>query len=259
INPPTPNRAGQDSLDEISDYLIYRYGQRVYLTRMHVNDAKHGFDQYRVMLKFRPDTLTGFQLTDNLKAEDLPKVAKNAFDDGASFVEVPTKFFLGDASKNETEAPEAVKTAMKSLREHLGYQIVSQKVSLPEGIKAGDPIKMSFTFANIGAATAMRPVRSLDKDVASSYRLQIEMRDETGKAKGYYLHTPSIPTNKWAPGKPITWECELKPTKGLKPGEYTVYVSLLEPESKRRLNILNGLSQEPKMENNISVGKIKVE
>ncbi len=196
INPPTPNRAGQDSLDEISDYLIYRYGQRVYLTRMHVNDAKHGFDQYRVMLKFRPDTLTGFQLTDNLKAEDLPKVAKNAFDDGASFVEVPTKFFLGDASKNETEAPEAVKTAMKSLREHLGYQIVSQKVSLPEGIKAGDPIKMSFTFANIGAATAMRPVRSLDKDVASSYRLQIEMRDETGKAKGYYVHTPSIPTNK---------------------------------------------------------------
>ncbi|HNG20598.1 MAG TPA: DUF4832 domain-containing protein [Candidatus Obscuribacter sp.] len=259
INPPTPNRAGQDSLDEISDYLIYRYGQRVYLTRMHVNDAKHGFDQYRVMLKFRPDTLTGFQLTDNLKAEDLPKVAKNAFDDGASFVEVPTKFFLGDASKNETEAPEAVKTAMKSLREHLGYQIVSQKVSLPEGIKAGDPIKMSFTFANIGAATAMRPVRSLDKDVASSYRLQIEMRDETGKAKGYYLHTPTIPTNKWVPGKPITWECELKPTKGLKPGEYTVYVSLLEPESKRRLNILNGLSQEPKMENNISVGKIKVE
>ncbi len=174
-------------------------------------------------------------------------------------MEVPTKFFLGDASKNETEAPEAVKTAMKSLREHLGYQIVSQKVSLPEGIKAGDPIKMSFTFANIGAATAMRPVRSLDKDVASSYRLQIEMRDETGKAKGYYLHTPSIPTNKCAPGKPITWECELKPTKGLKPGEYTVYVSLLEPESKRRLNILNGLSQEPKMENNISVGKIKVE
>lgn len=259
INPPTPNRAGQDSLDEISDYLIYRYGQRVYLTRMHVNDAKHGFDQYRVMLKFRPDTLTGFQLTDNLKAEDLPKVEKNAFDDGASFVEVPTKFFLGDASKNETEAPEAVKTAMKNLREHLGYQIVSQKVSLPEGIKAGDPIKMSFTFANIGAATAMRPVRSLDKDVASSYRLQIEMRDETGKAKGYYLHTPTIPTNKWVPGKPITWECELKPTKGLKPGEYTVYVSLLEPESKRRLNILNGLSQEPKMENNISVGKIKVE
>ncbi|MBK8223924.1 MAG: DUF4832 domain-containing protein [Candidatus Obscuribacter sp.] len=259
INPPTPNRAGQDSLDEISDYLIYRYGQRVYLTRMHVNDAKHGFDQYRVMLKFRPDTLTGFQLTDNLKAEDLPKVEKNAFDDGASFVEVPTKFFLGDASKNETEPSEAVKTAMKNLREHLGYQIVSQKVSLPEGIKAGDPIKMSFTFANIGAATAMRPVRSLDKDVASSYRLQIEMRDETGKAKGYYLHTPTIPTNKWVPGKPITWECELKPTKGLKPGEYTVYVSLLEPESKRRLNILNGLSQEPKMENNISVGKIKVE
>ncbi len=259
INPPTPNRAGQDSLDEISDYLIYRYGQRVYLTRMRVNDAKHGFDQYRVMLKFRPDTLTGFQLTDNLKVEDLPKVAKNAFDDGASFVEVPSKFFLGDASKNETEAPEAVKTAMQSLREHLGYQIVSQKVSLPEGIKAGDPIKMSFTFANIGAATAMRPVRNLDKDVASSYRLQIEMRDETGKAKGYYLHTPSIPTNKWAPGKPITWECELKPTKGLKPGEYNVYVSLLEPESKRRLNILNGLSQEPKMENNISVGKIKVE
>lgn len=59
IDPPTPNRAGQDSLDEISDYLIYRYGQRIYLTRQGIGDAKHGFDQYRVLLKFHGDTLTG--------------------------------------------------------------------------------------------------------------------------------------------------------------------------------------------------------
>ncbi len=161
--------------------------------------------------------------------------------------------------KRVVSQDEAVKLAIKDLREHLGYQLISQKVTLPEGIKAGEPIKVSFTFANIGAATAMRPVRELDKDVASSYRLMVELKNASGKTALAFWHTPGIPTNKWTSGKPITWECELKPTKGLKPGEYTVYVSLLEPESKRRLNILNGLSQEPKMENNISVGKIKVE
>ena len=36
--PPTP----------YSLNLVYRYGQRIYLTRQNVSNAKHGFDQYRV-------------------------------------------------------------------------------------------------------------------------------------------------------------------------------------------------------------------
>lgn len=251
IDPPTPNRAGQDSLDEISDYLIYRYGQRVYLTRMNVIDAKHGFDQYRVMLKFRPDTLTGYDLDEKITVADLAKLEKNAFDDGASFVEAPSKFFLNE--------DEATKKALVDLREHLGYQLVTQKVTLPEGIKAGEPIKMTFTFANIGAATAMRPVRELDKDVASSYRLMVELQDASGKPKCIFLQTPTIPTNKWLSGKPIVWEDELKPTNKIKPGEYNVLMSLVEPDTKRKINMLNTTSQDVKAESSISLGKIKVE
>lgn len=251
IDPPTPNRAGQDSLDEISDYLIYRYGQRVYLTRMNVADAKHGFDQYRVMLKFRPDTLTGYDLDEKITVADLAKLEKNAFDDGASFVEAPAKFFLNE--------DDATKKAVVNLREHLGYQLVTQKVTLPEGIKAGEPIKMTFTFANIGAATAMRPVRELDKDVASSYRLMVELQDANGKPKCIFLQTPTIPTNKWLSGKPIVWEDELKPTNKIKPGEYNVLMSLVEPDTKRKINMLNSISQDVKAESSISLGKIKVE
>jgi hypothetical protein len=252
IDPPTPNRAGQDSLDEISDYLVYRYGQRVYLSRMNVNDAKHGFDQYRVMLKFKPDTLTGYKLTDKMQAAELTKIGKIAFDDGASFIEIPSQFF--------DSQDEAVKLAIKDLREHLGYQLISQKVTLPEGIKAGEPIKVSFTFANIGAATAMRPVRELDKDVASSYRLMVELKNANGKTALAFWHTPGVPTNKWTSGKPITWEGELKPTKSLKPGEYSVYFSLMDPDTKRKINFLDGMSQEPpKLVTSIGAGKLKVE
>lgn len=252
IDPPTPNRAGQDSLDEISDYLIYRYGQRVYLTRQNLTDAKHGFDQYRVLLKFKADTLTGYQLDQTITEEELAKLVKYAPEDGVSFIEVPAAMFDG---KNEKIAKD-----LNDLRSKLGYQLVSQKVSLPAEIKAGENFKAAFTFANIGSAGAMRPVRELDKDVAKSYRLQFELRDESGKPVALILHTPSVPTNTWAAGKAISWEGDLKVAKQLKPGEYSVFMSMVEPDSKRKLQILNGLSQEaPKPESTLNVGKIKVQ
>jgi len=251
IEPTTPNHAGQDSLDEISDYLVYRYGQRIYLTRQNIADAKHGFDQYRVLLKFHGDTLTGYQLLPTVTADELTKLAKNALDDGVSFVEVPTTLLDSDQ--------EVVKKALEDISSHLGYQLVSQKVTLPADVKAGDKLKVSFTFANLGAASALRPVRNLDRDIASSYIVQIELRDQSGKAAYLLRHTPTMPTNKWKSGQPITWQFDLATPKKAKPGEYTAYLSLIEPDTSRKIQILNALTAEaPVAESSVNVGKLKV-
>jgi hypothetical protein len=232
IDPPTANRAGEDSLDEISDYLIYRYGQRVYLTRQNIADAKHGFDQYRVLLKFKPDTITGYRLAPAITAESLDKLARFALDDGISFIEVPSQFF--------TTKDEAISHTLEHLRSKLGYQLVSQSITLPTDVKSGDPLKASFTFLNLGSAPAMRPSRQFDKDVASSYKVQLELRDGTGKPVVQSLHTPQVPTQKWIAGTPVTWEESLKMPK-LTPGQYSVYLSLVDAETKRKLQLLDAL------------------
>ncbi len=249
IDPPTPNRAGQDSLDEISDYLVYRYGQRVYLTRQDVANAKHGFDQYRVLLKFKPDTLTGYQLAPTITKEELTKLTKNALQDGISFAEVPADLLL---SSDETIAK-----GLNDLRGILGYQVVAKGVSLPKDLKSGEPLKASFNFVNIGAASPMRPSRELDKDVSGSYKVQIELRDTNGKAVVRSLHTPEVPTHKWVPGQPITYQEELK-MPPLKPGQYSVWLSMVEPDTKRKLQVLDASTTEPKVASAVDVGKIEV-
>lgn len=250
IDPPTANRAGEDSLDEISDYLIYRYGQRVYLTRQNIADAKHGFDQYRVLLKFKPDTVTGYRLAPAITAESLDKLAKFALDDGISFVEVPAQFFT---AKNDT----VVKT-LEQLRSKLGYQLVSQNITLPADIKSGQPLKASFTFLNLGSAPAMRPSRQFDKDVASSYKVQLELRDGNGKPVMLSLHTPEIPTQKWIAGKPVTWEEELKMPK-LTPGQYSVFLSLVDVDTKRKLQMLDAVTPDHMTaQDTIAAGKLQV-
>lgn len=250
IDPPTPNRAGEDTLDEISDYLVYRYGQRVYLTRQNVANAKHGFDQYRVLLKFKPDTLTGYELSKNFPAADLDALCKNALNDGISYVEVPAGLFKG--SDNEAL------TKLDALRSKLGYQLVAQKIQLPPDLKSGQPLKASFTFVNLGSAAPMRPSRQFDKDVVTSYKVQLELRDRTGKAAMLSLHTPSVPTNKWLSGQPISWEEELKTSK-LKPGEYSVYLSMVDADTKRKLQFLDAATgDKPKTESTLAVGKIQV-
>jgi len=249
IDPPTPNRAGQNTLDEISDYLVYRYGERVYLTRLNVNSDKHGFDQYRVIIKFRGDTLTGYQLTGAVSDEQLPKVIKACLDDGASFAEVPANFF---EEKDDVRAK-----LLEQLRAHLGYQLVAQEVDLPGEAKSGAPLQAAFKFVNIGDATAKRPSRELDKDVPSSYKVQLELRDEKGKPVARCRHTPNLPTNQWACGKAIEWQEELKmPT--LKPGVYSVWLSLIDENSKRKLAVLNAMSEEkPTAQTDLAVGQVK--
>ncbi len=163
IDPPTPNRAGQDSLDEISDYLVYRYGQRIYLTRQNIVDAKHGFDQYRVLLKFRPDTLSGLQVHNKIDPEELDKLAKFALDDGVSFAEIPAQFFFSKDS--------LITAWLEKLRSHLGFQLISEKVQVPADLKVGQPLKAAFTFENVGSAAPMKPARYLDKDRSSSFKI----------------------------------------------------------------------------------------
>ncbi|PZM86054.1 MAG: hypothetical protein DKT66_01215 [Candidatus Melainabacteria bacterium] len=254
VDPPTQNRPGQDTLDEISDYLIYRYGQRVYITRQNVNDGKHGFDQYRVIIKFHPDTFTGYQLTEKVDAEGLEKIAKNAPVDGISFVEIPLST-LESAGKDEV-----LSKSLEELRSKLGYQLVSQKISFDEKLKQGEKLKASFEFLNLGAATPLRPSREFDKDVAGSYKLQMEFRDETGRPIGQSLHTPQPPTNQWQAGKPITWSEELK-MPPLKPGKYSVFVSVVDVDTKRKLQILNASNTQgkPTAEFAIAAGDLKVE
>lgn len=250
IDPPTPNRAGQDELDQISDYLVYRYGGRVFLTRQNVATDKHGFDQYRVLLKFHPDTYTGYQLSSKVTPEDMTNLAKFALDDGISFAEIPA-----DLLQNSDPT---VQAALKHMGSHMGYQLLSRKVILPSETKSGEPIKAGFTFMNVGSATAMRPLRAFDKDAPSSYKVQLELRDATGKPVVISMHTPETPTHQWAAGKEITWEEELKMPK-LQPGEYKVFLSIVEPDSKRKLNFLDGITQtEPVPATAIPVGTIKV-
>jgi hypothetical protein len=55
------------------------------------------------------------------------------------------------------------------------------------------------------------------------------------------------------------WEDELKTPAKLIPGEYTVFLSLIAPDTRRKLQILNALSSDdPQAETSINVGKIKV-
>ena len=250
INPPVPTKAGQSALDEISDYLVYRYGQRVYLTRQKVKDGKHGFNEYRVLLKFHPDTLTGYRISENFDMAELDKLVKNAKTDGISFCELPPPFLTNDK--------EELTKALADIRQHMGYQLVSQQVELPKDVKVGEPIKASFTFVNLGAATAMKPDRQLDKDVASSYKVQLELRNAKGKPVVRSLHTPDIPTNEWAAGEAIVWDEDLKMPK-IKPGKYNIYLSLIDTDSKRKLNFLNAMGEgDPTPTLDAQVGSIEV-
>src|SRR5262249_18297179 len=123
INPTTPNRAGEDALDEISDYLLFRYGEHIYITRQGLKSGKNGFDDYRVLLKFRPDTYTGISLQANLDKDDLEKISKTALDDGICFIEIPAEIL------NSSDA--SIKQSLDKLSSHLGFQLISQKVSIP--------------------------------------------------------------------------------------------------------------------------------
>ncbi len=251
INPPLNNKKGQSALDEISDYLVYRYGQRIYLTRQNIEDGKHGFNEYRVLLKFHPDTLTGYALKDSFDLKDLPKLVTNAKTDGISFCELPPSFV---ETKDQT-----VETALSDIRKHMGYQLVSQQVQLPKNIKVGEPIKASFTFVNLGTACALKPSRQLDKDIATSYKVQLELRNPSGKPVLRSQHTPEVGTNEWASGQPIVWNEDLKTAK-IQPGKYDVYLSLVDVDTKRKLNFLNALEtgKDPKPELDAAVGSIEI-
>jgi hypothetical protein len=250
IDPPLPNRSGQDVLDEITDYLIYRYGERIFLTRQGIKDSKHGFDQYRIILKFKSDTLTGYQLSASISDEALTKAVKCALDDGISFAEVPASFF--DASDQTRPA------LLHALAGHLGYQVVAQEVKFPPKLKSGNPLSVSFKFVNTGAATPKRPARQLDKDVPASYKIQVELRDQGGKTLVASRHTPDPPTTAWIAGKVIAWQKDLKMPL-LKPGSYSVWISLINEDTHKKLSLLNAIGSEPPIpEDDCSAGKVEV-
>jgi hypothetical protein len=250
VDPPTPNRAGQDTLDEISDYLVFRYGQRIFLTRQNVRDSKHGFDEYRIILKFKADTFTGYQLSPDFDQEDWDKMAKNALDDGVSFVELPRKYLDTD---NKVAAD-----ALEKLQDHLGYQLVLKSADFERSLKAGEPLKASISFLNAGSSTPKAANRQLDKDVSASYQVGFVIKDANGKPIVVSVQTPPVPTNQWVAGKPITWEEKYK-LSTLVPGEYSIYLCVIDKQSKRRLLIMDGTkngADSPQAE--ISLGKFSI-
>ena len=254
LDPPTADRKGQDCLDEISDYLVYRYGERVYLTRQDITNDKRGFDQYRLMLKFKNDSLSGYQITPAVEQEankvSLPKIAKNAFDDGLSFAEIPAAFF-----DNQNEA---MKEWLKQMRLHLGCQIVLQELSLSSPVAAGQPLHVQFVFLNTGAASPKLPMRELDKDVPTSYKLQLSIKNAQGKTVALLLRTPPTPTTDWLGNKPISWEEDLK-MPGLKPGKYDLSLAITDRPGGEKLNfisVLNGKTSPPG--NDLPIGSIEI-
>ncbi len=234
INPPVAGRMGEDSLDEIADYLAYRFGERVYLTRTGFNSGKHSFNDYRILLKFRNDTLTGVKLTDSVNIRELDKIAGHALDDGVSFVAVPPALLASDEP--------SVKAALQRLSCNVGYRIICEKVSVPSKVASGEPLRASFAFVNTGAAAALRPERNLDKDSAASYRVALELCDAQGKPVLMNLHTPPVSTCQWQTGKPISWEKELRMIDAdkhqLPPGDYSVWLSIVDADAKQRVSFL---------------------
>lgn len=250
INPTTPNRAGEDALDEISDYLVFRYGQHIYITRQNLKNGKHGFDDFRVLLKFRPDTYEGISLMPSVNAEDLGRISKTALDDGISFIEAPSEII----NSND----EAVKQALEKLASHMGYQLISQKASIPSELMQGEQLKAEFAFLNVGDATPKRPVRELDKDIASSYKVLIELKDENGKVVAKILHTPERKTETWKGGEAVSWQQLLKMPQ-LATGEYAASASLYDPNTDRKINILDQRKgDKPEVKAEIDLGKLKI-
>jgi hypothetical protein len=251
INPPIANRGGEDLLDHIVDYAVYKYGQRVYVTRENEKYDRHGFDDYRVLLKFRNDTITGLQLSEAVSGEAMTKIARYALDDGISFIEIPENML--------TSKEEATVSTLDRLSRHLGYKLISGKAQLPTESSVGQPLAASFEFANMGDSSPLRPERQMDKDLPVSYKIQIELRDSSGKPIVQSLHTPSTPTNKWLPGGKVSWQVDLKMPE-LATGEYTTWMSIVDPISKQKVKYINGTAGDNKLESvvDLELGKLKI-
>ena len=94
---------------------------------------------------------------------------------------------------------------------------------------------MHFGFLNTGAASPKRPDRELDKDIPSSYKIQLEFKDAQGKTKALIRHTPDIATFNWLGLKPIIWEQDLK-MPPLKPGKYNIHLAIIDERTNHKLN-----------------------
>ncbi len=140
----------------------------------------------------------------------------------------------------------------------MGYQIISQKVSLPEQLEQGDPLKADFTFVNVGDAVPKRPVREIDKDVPQSYKLMVELKDQNGKPVAQLLHTPDTGTLEWKAGAPVSWQHSLRMPE-LSPGEYDASVSLVDPQTSRKITLIDGRGGDSqKSVTALPAGKVKI-
>ncbi len=251
LNPPIPKRIGEDSLDEISNYFIFRYGRKIYLTRQNVVSVKNTFDDYRLITKFHNDTYTGLSISKNINAGMFMKISKWALSDGVSIIQMPYQL-LSELTNT------SYLTQFRDFRRRLGYQIALEKVAMPENIEFEDDIPVTFNFYNNGIAPAINSTKEADKEIPASYKIEITFKDENNKVKAISYHTPNQPTNTWKSNSSVTWTEDLK-TPGIEKGRYTLYLSLVDKDSHTSINMLNILNPaKPEVSNNICIGKINI-
>ncbi len=252
LNPPIPRRIGEDSLDEISNYIIFRYGKKIFLTRQNVNSSKNTFDDYRLLLKFHTDTYTALQLSDSIDAEMFRKITKWALTDGVSILQIP--YPLLENLTNDTNL-----NMFKDFRRRLGFQLVFLKANFPKEIDFDDDITMDFTFDNNGVAPAINYTKELDKQIPASYKIEITFKNKDNQIKAISYHTPKPPTNSWKSAAPITWSEDLK-TTGIARGSYSLFLSLMDKETDQKLNLLDYHqvlpNAQPEIKNSLFIGKI---
>ncbi len=129
----------------------------------------------------------------------------------------------------------------KSCARSLGYQLVSQKISFDEKLKQGDKLKALVRIPQPGCGSTASPIERI-RQATLPAATSVKWNSATNQAKpvAQSLHTPQPPTNQWQAGKAITWSEELK-MPPLKPGKYGVFVSVVDVDTKRKLQILNRL------------------
>jgi hypothetical protein len=98
----------------------------------------------------------------------------------------------------------------------------------------------------------------MDKDVPSSYKIQLPLKNNEGKTLALLRHTPPTSTVDWLGNKPVTWEQDLK-LPHLKPGKYNLSLNIIDEQNNHKLNFTNTATvKEPQTGDDLAVGIIEI-
>jgi hypothetical protein len=99
----------------------------------------------------------------------------------------------------------------------MGYRFVLRRLQFRDQVKAGSTLEMEVLWENIGVAPTYHP-----------FQLVYQIRDEDSS----YDFPSSTDIRSWLPGYHLTEE-EIQLPDSLQPGEYTLRVGILDPNTKQ--------------------------